>query len=128
MKKVILMLLTIGFINSSVIAISFDEIADITPAQKQQLTQVQFNYEQKNNALDSRIKEYTNKMELVQKDEDKTEAQKTLLAGAYERNLETLKAQQKILEQETDNLYKSILTEAQFNQFKNTETNQQGDK
>ena len=128
MKKIVLMLLSVGLIGNIAMALNFDEIEGITPVQKQQLTQIQFNYEQKNNALDSRIKEYTKKMELVQADEDKTDAQKSLLAGAYERNLETLKAQQKILEQETNNLYMSILTEAQFNQLKNKEINEQGDK
>ncbi len=46
-----------------------------------------------------------------------------LLSGAYERNLETLKAQQKQLKQETDALYKSVMTDEQFKQYNERQTN-----
>ncbi len=117
MKKIILILSLLISMNF-VLADSFDEIEGLTLPQKQKLTNIQFEFNQKNNNLNARIDEYTKKMDAVKNDEDKTEAQKSLLTGAYERNLETLKAQQRMLLTETENLYKSVLTEEQYKIYK----------
>ncbi|MBQ9245258.1 hypothetical protein IJ182_03215 [bacterium] len=127
MKKIFTILSIIGIISTYniVYADAFDEITGITPVQKQKLNQIQYDYNQKSTALDARINEYTNKMNLVEKDTDKTPEQISLLKGAYERNLTTLKAQQKVLKKETDTLYKNILTEEQYKQYITNQTNVQ---
>lgn len=114
MKKLIFTILSLFFSMNFVFAASFDEIEGLTPVQKQKLSNINFEFEQKNNSLNLRLNEYSDKIEMVKNDTDKTEAQKSLLVGAYERNIETLKSQQKLLKQEVDNLYKSVLTEEQY--------------
>ena len=61
----------------------------------------------------------------VKNDKDKTPEQVLLLTSAYERNLSTLKTQQKVLEQKTDAMYKSVLTPEQYNQYKAQQLNVQ---
>ena len=72
-----------------------------------------------------RIIEYNNKINQLKQDKDKTPEQIELLSGAYERNLETFKAQQKQLEQETDKLYKANMTEEQYLQYRALQMNVQ---
>lgn len=127
MKKTTLFLGIIALLASSVsvFAEGFDSLENITSAQKQKLTQIQYNYKQENNSLEMRIMDYNNKIAQVKNDPDKTPEQVTLLTSAYERNLSTLKTQQKILEQKTDAMYKSILTPEQYNQYKAQQINVQ---
>lgn len=127
MKKTTLLLgiITILASSASVFAEGFDSLENITPAQKQKLTQIQYNYKQENNSLEMRIMDYNNKIAQVKNDKDKTPEQVSLLTSAYERNLSTLKTQQKILEQKTDAMYKSVLTPEQYNQYKAQQLNVQ---
>ena len=127
MKKTTLLLGIIAILASSasVFAYGFDSLENITPAQKQKLTQIQYNYKQENNSLEMRIMDYNNKIAQVKNDKDKTPEQVSLLTSAYERNLSTLKTQQKILEQKTDAMYKSVLTPEQYNQYKAQQLNVQ---
>ena len=127
MKKTTLFLGIIALLASSVsvFAESFDSLENITSAQKQKLTQIQYNYKQENNSLEMRIMDYNNKIAQVKNDKDKTPEQVSLLTSAYERNLSTLKTQQKVLEQKTDAMYKSVLTPEQYNQYKAQQLNVQ---
>lgn len=103
-------------------AVCFAECSDltctITPAEQVRLNQIQYNYNQKNDVIEKRITEYTNKIDIVANDVNKTEAQKALLIGAYERNIETINAQKRQLEMETDALYKSVLGDEKYNIYK----------
>ena len=108
-----------------VFAEGFDSLEGLTPAQMQKLTQIQYNFKQENNSLEMRIMDYNNKIAQVKNDKDKTPEQVSLLTSAYERNLSTLKTQQKILEQKTDAMYKSVLTPEQYNQYKAQQLNVQ---
>lgn len=126
MKKTAFLLgLICAFAGSAAFADVFDSLEGITPAQKQNLTRINFNYKQKNNDLEMRIIEYNNKINQLKQDKDKTPEQIELLSGAYERNLETFKAQQKQLEQETDKLYKANMTEEQYLQYRALQMNVQ---
>lgn len=127
MKKTTLFLGIIALLASSVsvFAEGFDSLENITSAQKQKLTQIQYNYKQENNSLEMRIMDYNNKIAQVKNDKDKTPEQVLLLTSAYERNLSTLKTQQKVLEQKTDAMYKSVLTPEQYNQYKAQQLNVQ---
>ena len=127
MKKTTLLIGIVALLASSSLAFAegFDSLENITPAQKQKLTQIQYNYKQENNSLEMRIMDYNNKINQVKNDPDKTPEQVSLLTSAYERNLATLKAQQKVLEQRTDSMYKSILTPEQYNQYKVQQINVQ---
>lgn len=108
-----------------VFAEGFDSLEGLTPAQMQKLTQIQYNFKQENNSLEMRIMDYNNKIAQVKNDKDKTPEQVSLLTSAYERNLSTLKTQQKILEQKTDSMYKSVLTPNQYNQYRLQQINVQ---
>ncbi len=127
MKKTTLLLGVMAILASSgiVFAEGFDSLDGITPVQMQKLTKIQYNFKQENNSLEMRIMDYNNKIAQVKNDPDKTPEQVTLLTSAYERNLSTLKTQQKILEQKTDAMYKSILTPEQYNQYKAQQINVQ---
>ncbi len=126
MKKTILLFgLVCAFLGTAAFADVFDSLQGITPAQKQKLTQIQFNYKQQNNAIETRITEYNNKINQLKQDKDRTPEQIELLSGAYERNLETFKAQQKQLEKETDDLYKANLTDEQYLQYRALQMNVQ---
>ena len=127
MKKTTLLFGVMAVLASSgiVFAEGFDSLDGITPVQMQKLTKIQYNFKQENNSLEMRIMDYNNKIAQVKNDPDKTPEQVTLLTSAYERNLSTLKTQQKILEQKTDAMYKSILTPEQYNQYKAQQINVQ---
>ena len=124
MKNIfIIFLLTLFLFVNSVKAVEISSTDGITAAQKQQLSRIEFDYNQKYSSIDNRIKEYTNKMEAVQKDTTKTPEQISLIMGAYERNLQTLKFQKQMLDKEIDNLYKSVLNEEQLKQYKMQKNN-----
>ena len=120
MKKSALLICLFTFVCCSNMAFSqgFETLENITPVQLQKLSQIQHNFSQENNALETKIMDYTNKINQVKNDVDKTKEQVSLLTGAYERNLSTLKAQQKLLQQQTDALYKSVLTPEQYNDYR----------
>ncbi len=125
MKKIALMfgvILIFCSVNTA-FADNFDSLEGLTEVQKQKLTQIQYNYKQQNDSLDNKIMDYNNKLKQLQNDKDKTSSQISLLSGAYERNLETLKAQQKQLKQETDASYKSVMTDEQFKQYQAQQIN-----
>jgi len=125
MKKFALFTLVICILGSVniVFAGTFDSLQGLTDDQMQQLTKIQNTFKQENNSLEMRIMEYNNKMARIMNDKEKTPEQVSLLAGAYERNLSTLKTQQKLLEQQTDMLYKSVLTDEQYKQYKAQQIN-----
>lgn len=125
MKKsfLILSIMCLALTSNIVFADNFDNLQNITPVQKQKLTQIQFSFKEENNALDMRIMEYNNKLNQLKTSTDKSPEQISLLTAAYERNLSTLKEQQKQLEQKTDALYKSVMTPEQYSQYKTQQVN-----
>ncbi len=122
MKKTVLFFSILGIITSNAFAVDFNEITDLTPFQQNKLIQIQKSYDFENDSLNARIIEYTNKIEMVENDRDKTKEQKSLLKSAYERNLETLRLQQKRLEQNTSLQIKNLLNDEQYIQYKNMQS------
>ena len=61
--------------------------------------------------------DFTNKINQIKNDSEKTSEQILLLTGAYERNLTALKAQQQQLKNQSEEFYKSVLTEEQYKQY-----------
>ncbi|MCD7780076.1 MAG: hypothetical protein LUH05_05330 [Candidatus Gastranaerophilales bacterium] len=125
MKKIALLfgVILVFCAMDAAFADNFDSLEGLTAVQKQKLTQIQYNYKQQNDSLDNKIMDYNNKLQQLQNDKDKTSSQISLLSSAYERNLETLKAQQKQLKQETDASYKSVMTDEQFKQYQAQQIN-----
>lgn len=119
MKKNLLLSLAVMILMSgSAFADNFDNLDGITSAQKQQLSRIHFKYKQENNALEQRIIENNSKLLQLQNDTSKSPSEAAMLKSSYEKNIKTLKDQQADLEKITDESYKSILTEAQFQQYK----------
>ncbi len=116
MKKISLILIGILLFSNISFAENFDNIQELTPEQKAQLTRIINTYKIQDSELESRINNYTNKIQEILADSDKTEEQRALLQGAYERNITTLKARRQALEKEKDDMYKSILSPEQYNQ------------
>lgn len=118
-KSALLLVLSIILVSSNFVLASddFDRLENITPAQKQQISNVQNSYKIKNNELETRIMSYTDKIARLKSDTEKSQDQVSLLIGAYERNIATLKAQQDSLKKETTEKYRTILTEEQFKQY-----------
>lgn len=127
MQKTIFTLMLIGSLcfSNAVFAASFETLDGITPAQLEQLTQIQQNFKKENDSLENRIMEYNNKLTKLKNDKDKTPQQIGLLSGAYERNLTTLKNQKKLLEQKTEADYRAIMTIDQYSQYKAEQINVQ---
>lgn len=125
MKKFALMLCIFSFISISnmTFAQEFDSLENLTEAQKQKLTQIQYNFKQDNESLEMRIMEYNNKMAKVKNDVTKTPEQVSLLTSAYERNISTLKTQQKLLQQKTEASYRAVMTDDQYAQYKAQQMN-----
>ena len=118
MKKFFLITLVVLFLSSNyVFAGDFDNLNGITPAQKQKLSQIHFRYKQDYNSIEQKIIEYNSKLYNLSHEKDKTPADIAMLKAAYERNLKTLKSQQEKLQADTDELYKSVLTEEQYKQY-----------
>ena len=102
--------------SNVVFAEMFDNLNGLSAEQKVKLTNIYQQYKLENNKLEDRIMEYNNKINYLQNDKEKTPEQASLLIGAYERNVETLKSQQRVLEKNTDELYKQNMTPEQFEQ------------
>ena len=100
MKKILLAFAIIGIIYSSnvVFAESFDTLQNLTPTQKQKLSQIQFSYKNQLDALENKIMAYQDKLAKAKADTTKTKEQIALMIGAYERNIATLEAQKKQIE------------------------------
>ena len=103
--------------SNVVFAEMFDNLNGLSAEQKVKLTNIYQQYKLENNKLEDRIMEYNNKINYLQNDKEKTPEQASLLIGAYERNVETLKSQQRVLEKNTDELYKQNMTPEQFEQY-----------
>lgn len=119
MKKILLVIMVALFFNlNSVFAQDFDNLEGITPAQKQKLSQIHFRYKNEYNSIEQNIIEYNSKLAKLSQETDKSPSDIAMLKSAYERNLKTLKAQQEKLDIDVDELYKSVLTEEQYKQYK----------
>ncbi len=118
MKKFLLITLVVLFLSSNyVFAGNFDNLNGITPVQKQKLSQIQFRYKNDYNAIEQSLIDYNSKLSKLEQETDKSPSDIAMLKAAYERNIKTLKAQQLKLESDTDELYKSVLTEEQYKQY-----------
>ena len=119
MKKILLALSIVGIIASSnvVMAESFDSLQNLTPVQKQKLSQIQFNYKSQIDALETRIMDYKNKLARAKADVTKSKEQIALITSAYERNIQTLETQKAQLEDAMKNSYRSVMTPEQFKQY-----------
>ena len=119
MKKSLLALAIIGIIFSSnaVMAEEFDSLQNLTPTQKQKLSQLQFSYKTQIDALETRIMAYKDKLAKAKADTTKTKEQIALLTGAYEKNISTLEAQKKQLEDAMKKSYQSVMTAQQYQQY-----------
>lgn len=119
MKKFLLTLSIVGIIVSTniVMAESFDSLSNLTPVQKQKLSQIQFNYKSQIDALENRIMDYQNKLARAKADITKSKEQIALITSAYERNIQTLETQKAQLEDAMNNSYRSVMTPEQFRQY-----------
>ena len=119
MKKIalLLMIFAFGAVSNSAFAEMFDNLENLTLEQKLKLTNIYQEYKLENDQLENRIMQYTNKINSLKNDPDKTPEQVSLLTGAYERNVQTLKSQQRLLEKTTDELYKLNMSAEQYQQF-----------
>lgn len=119
MKKFLLTLSIVGIIASTniVMAESFDSLSNLTPVQKQKLSQIQFNYKSQIDALENRIMDYQNKLARAKADITKSKEQIALITSAYERNIQTLETQKAQLEDAMNNSYRSVMTPEQFRQY-----------
>lgn len=97
----------------------------ITPAEKIKLSQIDYNYNQQYDNMEKKITDYTNKINIVSNDVNKDDAQKSLLIGAYERNIETINAQKKQLDLEKESLYKSVLGDEKYIIYKSQQNDVQ---
>ena len=119
MKKFLLALSIVGIFVScnTVMAESFDSLQNLTPVQKQKLSQIQFNYKSQIDALENRIMDYKNKLARAKADVTKSKEQLALITSAYERNIQTLETQKAQLEDAMKNSYRSVMTPEQFKQY-----------
>ncbi len=127
MKKLLTLFSSICILSmvSAAYADIFDNLQNLSPEQKSQLTRIYQKYKFENNNYETKIMEYTDKLSKVKEDTEKTPEQLSVLTGAYERNLATLKAQQKKLEEETESLYQTVMTQEQYKQYKEQQVNVQ---
>ena len=119
MKKLfasIIFLMAFGLFTSC-FADEFDNLEGITPAQKEQITQIQLVYKQEYNTNETKIMDYTNKLNQIKQETNFDPSQQALLIGAYERNISALKSRQEQLKQETYEKYKTVLTDKQYHQY-----------
>lgn len=119
MKKILMALCILTFFSAAGVAFAdgFDSLEGLSPVQKQKLTQIQYNFRQENDSLNTRIMDYQDKINQIKKQTDKTPEQINLLTAAYERNLSTLKSQQEQLKKQTEDMYKSVMTLEQYKQY-----------
>lgn len=124
-KSIFTLMLICSFCITGAYAAPFETLDGITPTQVEKLTQIQQNYKKENDALENRIMEYNNKLIQVKNDKEKTQQQINLLTSAYERNISSLKTQQKLLEQKTEADYRAVMTIDQYSQYKAEQINVQ---
>ena len=119
MKKILLAFAIIGIIYSSnvVFAESFDTLQNLTPTQKQKLSQIQFSYKNQLDALENKIMAYQDKLAKAKADTTKTKEQIALMIGAYERNIATLEAQKKQIENAMKKSYQSVMSTEQYKEY-----------
>ncbi len=119
MKKLFTSIIFLMFFGlfTSCFADEFDNLEGITPTQKEQITQIQLVYKQEYNANETKIMDYTNKLNQIKQEVSAEPSQQALLIGAYERNISALKSRQEKLKQETDEKYKTVLTDKQYHQY-----------
>lgn len=118
MKKITILLAVIFLMNMTLVwADEFDGLNEITPEQKEKLSQIHLKYKTENNALEQKIIEYNTQIFKLKHSAGKTPQEISLLTTAYERNISAIKEEQKQLEDNVNSLYKSILTEEQFKQY-----------
>lgn len=119
MKKSIITLTALSILFASNIAMAegFDNLTNLTPVQKQKLNQIHFNYKQEYNSLESRIMGYQSKLAQVENATDKSAQEKALIKATYEKNIATLKAQQKAVKANAEKMYQTVMTPAQFQQY-----------
>ncbi len=119
MKKfnlILTLLLLLSSINLC-FAVDLEKITNLTPEQKTKLAEIKTNYTKEYNENETKIMDYTNKLNQIKADKEKTPEQISLLSSAYERNLTAIKSRQQQLKNDTDALYKSVLTEEQYKQL-----------
>lgn len=124
-NSILAIMLVCSFCISSAFAASFETLDGITPSQIEQLTQIQQNFKKENDSLENQIMEYNNKLIRVKNDKEKSQQQINLLTSAYERNISSLKTQQKLLQQKTEANYREIMTIDQYSQYKAEQINVQ---
>ena len=116
MKKSLIVLTALLLMNSTVVwADDFSGIDGITADQRQKLSRIHFKYKTENNNLEQKIIEY-NSMIINLKNssgDNKSPSDIAKLTEAYQKNIDTLKEEQKKLEEETKSLYKAVFTEEQ---------------
>ena len=127
MKKIKLFTAFLALLLTSnvVFAEMFDNLEGLTADQKQRLTNIYQGYKQENNELEMKIMDYTDKINRVKQDPDKSPEQVSLLTSAFERNIETYKSQQKLLEKTLNEQYKNVMTPEQYSQYANQQVNVQ---
>ncbi len=120
MKKSLIVLTALLLMNSTVVwADDFSGIDGITADQRQKLSRIHFKYKTENNNLEQKIIEY-NSMIINLKNssgDNKSPSDIAKLTEAYQKNIDTLKEEQKKLEEETKSLYKAVFTEEQYKQY-----------
>lgn len=119
MKKSVISLTVLSILFAANIAMAdgFDNLSNLTPVQKQKLNQIQFNYKQEYNSLETRIMDYQSKLAQVENATDKSAQEKALIKSTYERNIATLKAQQNAVKANAEKMYQTVMTPAQFQQY-----------
>lgn len=119
MKKLLLSFVVASILSSGNISFAsmFDYIDNLSENQQYKLTQIYYDYKQEKNAIENQIMDYSNKISFVTRDQDRTPEQAELIIGAYERNIEALRAQLTLLEKTTDELFKLNMSQEQFDQF-----------
>ena len=118
MKKYFAFIIVCLFLLSNrAFAEVFDNISNLTETQKEQLTKVHDNYKEENNKIETQIMDFNSKLLKIKAEKDKTDSDIQILTSAYQRNIDSLKEQQKELTKKFNEDYKSILTEEQYKQY-----------
>ncbi len=124
-KNLLVFTFTALFLISSAFALDVNSLENLTPVQKQKISQVQHKYKVENDAIEQKIITYNSKIAEIKKDVTKSPSEIDMLTSAYQKNIDTLKTEQKNLEETTDSSYKTILTEEQYNSWKTQQLNTQ---
>lgn len=121
--NILFTLLLVIFTGSVSFAADYSSVTGLSPMQTEQLKRIEFAYKQQYETIEKRIQNYKEKINEVKNDTEKSTEQKSLLTGAYERNIEILKKQQKQAADVAENSYKSTLNEEQYQQFRENRAN-----